>query len=164
MAVFKDAWEKQVRVLTEAVDDITHIDDFLAASGSLINMWSYCDIVFYLMLCFTEAHILEDVNKCIQSLQERDPATLDRTAGQIRGRTQRVDEVVTAEMENYQKGPYTDAVTRAVKAMRQEVMPSFARAIEASTKSLAKDPYGDHDEAKFVDASQLVGYVEIEII
>jgi len=33
MAVFKDAWEKQVRVLTEAVDDITNIDDFLAASG-----------------------------------------------------------------------------------------------------------------------------------
>lgn len=34
MAVFKDAWEKQVRVLTEAVDDIIHIDDFLAASGT----------------------------------------------------------------------------------------------------------------------------------
>ena len=34
MDVFKDAWEKEVRLLTEAVDDITTIDDFLAVSGS----------------------------------------------------------------------------------------------------------------------------------
>lgn len=33
MDVFKDAWENQVRILTEAVDDITTIDDFLAVSG-----------------------------------------------------------------------------------------------------------------------------------
>ena len=33
MSVFKDAWEKHVRLLTEAVDDITTIDDFLAVSG-----------------------------------------------------------------------------------------------------------------------------------
>ena len=33
MEVFKEAWEKQVRLLTEAVDDITTIDDFLAISG-----------------------------------------------------------------------------------------------------------------------------------
>jgi len=33
MAVFKDAWLQQVRVLTEAVDDITTIDDFLLVSG-----------------------------------------------------------------------------------------------------------------------------------
>ncbi|KAK3704830.1 hypothetical protein QZH41_005032 [Actinostola sp. cb2023] len=136
MAVFKDAWEKQVRVLTEAVDDVTNIEDFLAAS---------------------EAHILEDVNKCVQALQDRDPTSLDRTAGQIRGRTQRVDEVVTAEMENYQKGPYTEGVHRAVKVMREEVMPNFARSVEISTNSLGKDPYGDHEEAKFVDASKLRG-------
>ena len=33
MDVFKDSWERQVRLLTEAVDDITTIDDFLAVSG-----------------------------------------------------------------------------------------------------------------------------------
>jgi len=33
MDVFKDAWEKHVRLLTEAVDEITTIDDFLAVSG-----------------------------------------------------------------------------------------------------------------------------------
>jgi len=33
MDVFREAWEIQVRILTEAVDDITTIDDFLAVSG-----------------------------------------------------------------------------------------------------------------------------------
>lgn len=35
MDVFRDAWENQVRLLTEAVDDITTIDDFLAVSGKM---------------------------------------------------------------------------------------------------------------------------------
>lgn len=34
MDVFRDAWQAQVRLLTEAVDDITTIDDFLAVSGT----------------------------------------------------------------------------------------------------------------------------------
>lgn len=33
MDLFKEQWEKQVRVLTDAVDDITSIDDFLCVSG-----------------------------------------------------------------------------------------------------------------------------------
>jgi catenin alpha len=36
MDVFRDAWENQVRILTEAVDDITTIDDFLAVSGMVL--------------------------------------------------------------------------------------------------------------------------------
>lgn len=39
MEMFRDAWEKQVRLLTEAVDDITTIDDFLAVSGKLHNVY-----------------------------------------------------------------------------------------------------------------------------
>lgn len=35
MDVFREAWENQVRILTEAVDDITTIDDFLAVSGKI---------------------------------------------------------------------------------------------------------------------------------
>lgn len=36
MDLFKDQWEKQVRVLTDAVDDITSIDDFLSVSGKFL--------------------------------------------------------------------------------------------------------------------------------
>lgn len=63
---------------------------------------------------------MEDVNKCVQALQDRDPETVDRTAGQIRGRTARLEDVVSAEMENYQQGPYTDNVMRAVLVVRNE--------------------------------------------
>lgn len=38
MDLFKEQWEKQVRVLTDAVDDITSIDDFLCVSGE----WYSC--------------------------------------------------------------------------------------------------------------------------
>lgn len=50
MDVFRDTWEKHVRLLTEAVDEITTIEDFLAVS---------------------ENHILEDINACIQAMVER---------------------------------------------------------------------------------------------
>lgn len=33
MEAYRQSWENQVRILTEAVDDITTIDDFLAVSG-----------------------------------------------------------------------------------------------------------------------------------
>ena len=33
MEAFRVSWEREVRTLTEAVDDITTIDDFLAVSG-----------------------------------------------------------------------------------------------------------------------------------
>lgn len=36
MDLFKEQWEKQVRVLTDAVDDITSIDDFLSVSGEFL--------------------------------------------------------------------------------------------------------------------------------
>ncbi len=54
MDVFKDQWETQVRLLTEAVDDITTIDDFLAVSGiyqfiqhtQIVIMEKYCCVKF----------------------------------------------------------------------------------------------------------------------
>ena len=43
MEEFREVWEKQVRLLTETVDDITTIDDFLAVSGkNLLVFTSIC--------------------------------------------------------------------------------------------------------------------------
>lgn len=39
MDVFKEAWEQQLQVLTEAVDDITGIEDFLATTGG--SSWHF---------------------------------------------------------------------------------------------------------------------------
>lgn len=41
MDLFKEQWEKQVRVLTDAVDDITSIDDFLSVSGRYLFTCHY---------------------------------------------------------------------------------------------------------------------------
>lgn len=69
---------------------------------------------------FAENHILEDVNKCVLALQEGDGDTLDRTAGAIRGRSARVANVVTAEMDNYEPGMYTMRVLEAIKVLREQ--------------------------------------------
>ena len=62
MQIFKEAWEKQVRLLTESVDDITTIHDFLAVSGKntvrcvmrqtcLVGNLSLCISVLRVSLC-----------------------------------------------------------------------------------------------------------------
>ncbi|KAI4550258.1 hypothetical protein MJG53_019232 [Ovis ammon polii x Ovis aries] len=93
MEMYKRTWENHIHVLTEAVDDITSIDDFLAVS---------------------ESHILEDVNKCIIALRDQDADNLDRAAGAIRGRAARVAHIVTGEMDSYEPGAYTEGVMRNV--------------------------------------------------
>uniref|UniRef100_A0A8C1MDR2 Catenin alpha-1 n=1 Tax=Cyprinus carpio TaxID=7962 RepID=A0A8C1MDR2_CYPCA len=135
MDLFKDQWEKQVRVLTDAVDDITSIDDFLSVS---------------------ENHILEDVNKCVIALQEKDVDGLDRTAGAIRGRAARVVHVVTSEMDNYEPGVYTEKVLEATKLLTNTVMPRFTEQIEAAVEALSANPSQPVDENEFIDASRLV--------
>ncbi|XP_078509473.1 catenin alpha-1 [Lissotriton helveticus] len=135
MDLFKEQWERQVRVLTDAVDDITSIDDFLAVS---------------------ENHILEDVNKCVIALQERDVDGLDRTAGAIRGRAARVIHVVTCEMDNYEPGIYTEKVIEATKLLSDTVMPRFTEQVEAAVEALGGDTNQAMDENEFIDASRLV--------
>lgn len=78
-----------------------------------------CDTLIELVvfLCSTENHILEDVNKCVIALQEKDVDGLDRTAGAIRGRAARVVHVVTCEMDNYEPGVYTEKVLEATKLL-----------------------------------------------
>ncbi|CAG0884731.1 unnamed protein product [Cyprideis torosa] len=135
MEAFRQAWENQVRILTDAVDDITTIDDFLAVS---------------------ESHILEDVNKCVLALQSGDSDTLDRTAGAIRGRAARVCGVVSAEMDNYEPGVYTERVLDAVFVLRDQVMPNFGGRVEEACDRMTAIPPKDVDENEFIDSSRLV--------
>lgn len=101
MDVFEDAWNWSVKMLTESVDDIINIADFLAVS---------------------EQHIFEDVQRCIDALRERDGDGLDRTAGAIRGRSGRVCDVVTAEMASFRSNShYVDRVMTAVVSLRDQV-------------------------------------------
>lgn len=58
MDVFKDAWEREVRILTDAVDDITTIHDFLAVSGELL----FNQIKIQKILVFSVNHIFNKIN------------------------------------------------------------------------------------------------------
>ena len=67
-----------------------------------------------------ENHIGEDVETCIQALKQRDMETFDRSAGLVRGRTERVISVVMAEMENFERGPYTEGVEKTVRSLKED--------------------------------------------
>lgn len=108
-------------------------------------------------MCFTtENHILEDVNKCVMALQERDAHDLRHTAGAIHGRSQRVCNVVEAEMDNYEPCIYTKRVMEAVKILRDQVMSKFAQRVDVAVAALASNSPREVDENDFIDASRLV--------
>eukprot|EP00076_Gallus_gallus_P003249 NP_001186465.1 catenin alpha-3 [Gallus gallus] len=135
MEMYRSIWENHVHVLTEAVDDITSIDDFLAVS---------------------ESHILEDVNKCIIALREQNADNLDRAAGAIRGRASRVAHIVSGEMDNYEPGAYTEGVMKNVQYLTKSVIPEFISQVNIALESLSKNTVHLFDDNQFVDVSKKV--------
>ncbi|XP_075010347.1 catenin alpha-3 [Calonectris borealis] len=135
MEMYRSTWENHIHVLTEAVDDITSIDDFLAVS---------------------ESHILEDVNKCIIALREQNVDNLDRAAGAIRGRASRVAHIVSGEMDNYEPGAYTEGVMTHVQYLTKNVIPEFISQVNIALESLSKKTVHPFDDNQFVDISKKV--------
>ncbi|XP_065264734.1 catenin alpha-3 [Emys orbicularis] len=135
MEIYKSTWENRIHVLTEAVDDITSVDDFLAVS---------------------EGHILEDVNKCILALREQDADDLDRAAGAIRGRAARVAHIVSGEMDSYEPGVYTGGVMKKVQYLTNTVIPEFVTQVNIALEGLSRNTMHQFDDNQFVDISKKV--------
>ncbi|XP_006889084.1 PREDICTED: catenin alpha-3 [Elephantulus edwardii] len=135
MEMYKRTWENHIHVLTEAVDDITSIDDFLAVS---------------------ESHILEDVNRCIIALRDQDADNLDRAAGAIRGRAARVAHIVTGEMDSYEPGAYTEGVMRNVNFLTSTAIPEFVTQVNVALDALSKNLMDVFDDNQFVDISKKI--------
>uniref|UniRef100_H0WM51 Catenin alpha 3 n=1 Tax=Otolemur garnettii TaxID=30611 RepID=H0WM51_OTOGA len=135
MEMYRRTWESHIHVLTEAVDDITSIDDFLAVS---------------------ESHILEDVNKCIIALRDQDADNLDRAAGAIRGRAARVAHIVTGEMDSYEPGAYTEGVMKNVNFLTSTVIPEFVTQVNVALEALSKNSLNVFDDNQFVDISKKI--------
>jgi catenin alpha len=134
MENFSMAWMGQLTVLTDAVDDITTVDDFMAVS---------------------ENHILEDIKTCVQAMRYSDYSVVEQKARSIRRRAERFTDVVTGEMSNYEKGMYTERVMDAVRMLIDQVMPNFDRKVKLAEESLSTDrPKEEVND--FVDASCLV--------
>lgn len=81
---------------------------------------------------------------------------MDRTASGIRGRSNRVCSVVTAEMDNYEPCVYTKRVLEAVKVLNDQVMPKFTQRVQVAVQALGSNPPKEVDENDFIDASRLV--------
>ena len=101
----RKSWLEAVLVLTEAVDNIVTIDDFLAVS---------------------ESHVLEDVKEVFIAVEERDLVTLEDISSSIKDRVKRITEVVTAEMERFENSAYTESVTKAVNILENVTVQKFS--------------------------------------
>lgn len=133
MDVFRESWSKSVRLLTDSVDDITLINDFLSVS---------------------ENHILEDLNRCVMSLRDQDFETLDRTAGAIRGRSARVCNVVISESDLYEPDDVISRVLGTVSTLKDQLVVNFARSVEYAVNALTQNQ--DPNDNGFIEASRLV--------
>jgi catenin alpha len=92
-------------------------------------------------------------------LQDKDAEKLDRIAGSIQGRTNRIGDVVASEMDNYEPGVYTERVLSAVRLLRGQILPSFSSKVNEAMNSI--DPANGNgapavDENEFIDASRMV--------
>ena len=93
MDAFKEAWKRSVQLLTDSVDDILDIHEFLSVS---------------------ENHILEDINRCVAALREKDSEILDTTAGAIRGRISRIYNMVINEIDKYET---SESISRIIEVL-----------------------------------------------
>ncbi|XP_076345758.1 catenin alpha-like isoform X2 [Tachypleus tridentatus] len=135
MDAFKEVWENQVFILTEAVDDITTIDDFLAV---------------------TEDHLIEDMKKCVAAIQDNDQELLDYLAAQVQSRALRVCNVVTAEMDKYDDERYKQHVLQSVHWLKENVVNNFKSQVEVTLKALSSDSPEDLNENGFIEASRVL--------
>jgi len=110
MDIFQETWLDRVKVLTIAMDSLISADDFLAVS---------------------DAHIIEDAKAGIEAIVGRDAERLDRVAGEIRGRSMRICELVGGEMEQLPAGSnYGENVKTALRVLRDNVLPQFVSRAE----------------------------------
>jgi catenin alpha len=136
MEAFRRKWENEVQNLTDSVDEIVTIHDFLAVS---------------------EAHILEDVTQCVGALQAKEGESLDQSAGSIQGRVQRVHDVVMADMDNYEPDWYTDKVREEADKLLKEITPIFVQRVGTAIETLQNgDETGEVDQNDFIEAARMV--------
>ena len=126
--VFRAAWQTQVSILTDAVDDIVMVEDFLAVS---------------------EAHVLEDVNRCCLALREGEQEELRAAAATIRARTGRLAAVVEQEVASLQPGLDTERVVEAVGLLQGQVVGGWRERLEEAVSDRGQ-------EEEFIEASRLV--------
>jgi len=131
--MFKKSWVDQVKIFMDAVDDIISVNYFLNV---------------------VENHVLEDVKLCCQSMENQDLTLLARYSRAIYQRCGRLCDVVSADMERFEQGLYTDKVIEAVQILRQELMPIFSRRVSDTIRDSKSQK--EIDENEFIDSCRLI--------
>ena len=83
-------------------------------------------------------------------------AAVERTAGAIRGRSDRICNVVASEMDNYEPGLYTERVLEAVRLLSTGMMPNFAQKTDGVVDLLGRGKEDEIDDNEFIEATRLV--------
>ena len=92
--IFKKSWVDQIKIFMDAVDDVI-------------------SVVYFLNV--VENHVLDDVKRCCRAMENRELANLTRSSRAIYQRCGRLCDVVTADMERYEQGVFTERVLDAVR-------------------------------------------------
>ena len=126
--MFRAAWKTQLAILTDAVDDIVLVEDFLAVS---------------------EAHVLEDVNRCCLAFREGEQEEVRAAAATIRARTGRIAAVVGQEVASLQPGPDSQRLVEALGLLQGQVVGGWSERLEEAMSDRGQ-------EEEFISASRLV--------
>ena len=136
LVTVRKSWLEAVVVLTEAVDSIVTIDDFLAVS---------------------ESHVLEDVKEVFMAVEERDLVTLADISSSIQARVQRITEVVRAEMERFELSDYKETVIKAVNTLEKVTVKNFSANIQMIMENFQSSlEINEADLLGYLDTCQLV--------
>lgn len=132
MEIFAQMWKDQMKILLDAVDDITTIDDVL----SVLDNQTY-----------------DEMNEFVKALQERDVNKIETLSGSIQKRLERICDVVSVEMDNYIPCLYTRNVLEAVKILNNN-LEMFKEKTEKVVNCIGKNE--ELDENEYIDATRLV--------
>ena len=92
---------------------------------------------------------------CCHAMEhDEDMSLLIRCSRAIYQRCGRLCDVVTADMERYEPGLYTDRVLEAVTVLRREVMVTFSKRVSEMIREARNDK--EIDENDFIDACRMV--------
>ena len=80
------------------------------------------------------------VRKCCLALKQGDLETLSTISSSVEARTQRITEVVRAEMESFEAGVYTEAVLAAVTRLHSDLVPSLVTEVNTAIECLLAAP------------------------
>ena len=127
MEEFQSRWTDQVQDLIDALHKIILIDDLLALS---------------------ELHTREDKIDGLMALQNDDKATFTRVGSSLSDRFASLCKAVEAELNNYEKCPYTESVLKANTAMKKS-KGTFDRFYQNITRTFGDKNRSDMNKADF---------------